>query len=146
MLVIDFGLIPGYKFTVDFGNGTPTSFQEVILPESEVEIIEYRNGSDILSNSKKIPGRAKYTNLILKRGLIQSTELYAWFKQTKRGIPEFRDITVNILNKENEPFSTWKLSGCWPTKYYGPSLNATKNEILIETVEIVTQDIDIEIH
>ena len=145
-MVFDFGLVPGYKFSVDLGDGNPITFQEVILPESEVEIIEYRTGSDVLSSSKKIPGRTKYTNLILKRGLIQSPELYDWFKQAKRGIPELRDITVNILNKENEPFATWKLSECWPTKYYGPVLDAAKSEVVIETLEIVTQDVDVEIH
>jgi len=64
-----------FQYTVNFG-GKTTTFQEVILPESEIEVIEYRDGSDVLSNVRKIPGRTKYTNLILKRGLIKSSELY----------------------------------------------------------------------
>ena len=136
--------ITNFKFTVDFG-GESSSFQEVILPESEIEIIEYRDGTDILSSTRKIPGRVKYSNLILKRGMIKSPELYEWFKQTKQGIIERKDITINILNHEKESFATWKLKNCWPTKYSGTELKAKGNEVIIETLEIVTEDVDLEI-
>jgi len=132
-----------FQFIVNFG-GETTTFQEVILPESEIEVIEYRDGSDVSSGVRKIPGLVKYSNLILKRGLTKSPELYEWFKQTKRGTLERRDITVSIL-KEREPFATWKLINCWPTKYSGSTLNAKGNEIVIETLEIVTEDVDLEI-
>ncbi|MDH3766679.1 MAG: phage tail protein [Nitrosopumilus sp.] len=136
--------ITNFQFTVNFG-GETTTFQEVILPKSEIEVIEYRDGSDVLSNVRKIPGCTKYTNLILKRGLIKSSELYDWFKQAKQGTLERRDITVNILNEEKEPFVTWKLRNCWPTKYSGSTLNAKGNEVVIETLEIATEDVDLEI-
>lgn len=136
--------ITNFQFTVNFG-GETVHFQEVILPESEIEIIEYRNGTDVSSNVRKIPGLTKYSNLILKRGLIKSPELYEWFKQTKQGTLERRDIIVSILNDEKEPFATWRLKNCWPTKYGGSTLNATSNEVAIETLEIATEDVDLEI-
>ena len=136
--------ITNFQFIVNFG-GESATFQEVTLPESEIEVIEYRNGSDVLSGVRKIPGLTKYSNLVLKRGLTKSPELYEWFRQTKQGILERRDITVSILNKEREPFATWRLRNCWPTKYSGPKLNAQGNEIVIETLEIATEDIDLEI-
>jgi phage tail-like protein len=136
--------ITNFQFIVSFG-GETTAFQEVILPESKIEVIEYRDGSDVLSSVRKIPGLVKYSNLILKRGLTKSSELYEWFKQTKQGTLERRDITVSILNKEREPFATWKLKNCWPTKYSGSTLNAKGNEIVIETLEIVIEDVDLEI-
>ena len=136
--------ITNFQFMVSFG-GDPTTFQEVILPESEIEVIEYRDGSDILSGVRKMPGRTKYSNLILKRGLIKSPELYEWFKQTKQGSLERKDITISILNEEREPFATWKLMNCWPTKYSGSTLNAKGNEVVIETLEIAIEDVDLEI-
>ena len=136
--------ITNFQFTVNFG-GETTTFQEVILPESEIEVIEYREGSDVSSVVRKIPGLVKYSNIVLKRGLIKSSELYEWFKQTKQGSLERRDITVNILNEKREPFATWKLSNCWPTKYSASTLNAKCNEVVIETLEIATEDVDFEI-
>ncbi|GKS67439.1 phage tail protein [Nitrosarchaeum sp.] len=136
--------ITNFQFIVSFG-GETTTFQEVVLPESEIEVIEYRDGSDVSSGVRKIPGLIKYSNLILKRGLTKSPELYEWFKQTKQGSLERRNITISILNKEREPFATWKLTNCWPTKYSGSTLNAKGNQIVIETLEIVVEDVDLEL-
>ena len=132
------------RFTVNFGVDT-VNFQEVILPDSEIEVVEYRDGSDVLSSVRKYPGLTKYSNLILKRGMTKSKELYEWFKQTKQGRLERRDITVSILNEENEPFAVWKMKNCWPTKYSGSALKAKDSGIMIETVEIATEDVDVEI-
>jgi len=136
--------VTNFQLIVSFG-GEPIVFQEVILPESEIEVIEYRDGSDVLSSVRKMPGRTKYSNLILKRGLIKSPKLYEWFKQTKQGTLERKEITVSILNEEKEPFATWKFINCWPTKYSGSTLNAKGNEVVIETLEIATEDVDLEI-
>ena len=145
-MAVDKNPITNFKFIVNLGDGESTFFQEVILPDSEVEIIEYRDGSDVLSSSRKISGRTKYTNLILKRGLVRSQELFDWFKQSKQGAPDLRDITISILNQENEPFATWKLRNCWPTKYFGLTLNSTQSGVVIETIEIATEEIDLEIN
>jgi phage tail-like protein len=138
--------ITNFQFIVDLGDGVSTQFQEVFIPESEIQIIEYREGSDVLSSVRKLPGITKYSNLILKRGLTKSQVLYDWFKQTKQGQLERRDIRITILNEEKEPFATWKLKNCWPTKYYGPTLNASANEVVIETIEIAAEDVDLEIN
>ena len=135
--------ITNFQFKVEFG-GENIRFQEVDLPESEIEIIEYRDGSDVRSSVRKIPGLTKHTNLVLKRGLTNSLDLYEWFRQTKRGIVERRDITVSILNEEKEPFVTWKLTNCWPTKYSGSTLKAKGNEVVIETLEIAVEDVNVE--
>ena len=135
--------ITNFQFKVEFG-GENIRFQEVDLPESEIEIIEHREGSDVLSSVRKIPGLTKHTNLVLKRGLTNSLDLYEWFRQTKQGIVERRDITVSILNEEKEPFVTWKLTNCWPTKYSGSTLKAKGNEVVIETLEIAVEDVNIE--
>ena len=135
--------ITNFQFKVEFG-GENVGFQEVDLPESEIEIIEYREGSDVHSSVRKIPGRTKHTNLVLKRGLTNSLDLYEWFRQTKQGVVERRDITVSILNEEKEPFVTWKLTNCWPTKYSGSTLMAKGNKVVIETLEIAVEDVNIE--
>ena len=137
-------LLSRFKFTVEFG-GDSISFQEVILPESEIDVIEYRDGSDLASSVRKFPGLVKYSNLVLKRGMSKSQDLYDWFKETKQGRVERRDIIVNILNEENEPVAVWKMKNCWPTKYSGSVLRAKDSGIVIEALEIATEEVDVEI-
>jgi phage tail-like protein len=136
--------ISNFNFTVNFG-GENINFQEVILPESEIEVIEYRDGSDVSSSVRKFPGLTKYSNLILKRSMTRTQDMYEWFKQTKQGNLEKRDITVSILNEEKEPLAVWKMRSCWPTKYSGSTLKAKNSEIVIETLEIATEDVELEI-
>ena len=133
------------KFMVEFG-GESTSFQEVVLPESEIEVTEYRDGSDVTSSVRKFPGLVKYSNLVLKRGMTKSQDPYDWFKQTKQGRIERRDIAVSILNEENEPVAIWKMKNCWPTKYSGSTLKAGDSGIVVEALEIATEEVDVEIN
>ena len=137
--------LPRFKFAVEFGGGS-INFQEVILPESEIEIIEYRDGSDPVSSVRKLPGLVKYSNLVLKRGRTKSQELYEWFKEAKQGRVERRDIIVKILNEENEPVAVWKMQDCWPTKYNSSILKAKDSGIVIETLEIATEEVDVEVN
>jgi len=65
-----------YNFLVDLGTGNtggPTAgFCEVILPESTIHVIEYRNGNSPDSGVRKVPGRERYGNVVFKRGVIGS--------------------------------------------------------------------------
>ncbi len=55
-----------YNFLVDLGTGNisgpEAGFSEVILPETTIDVIQYRNGNEPESNVRKIPGRARYGN------------------------------------------------------------------------------------
>ena len=39
---------------------------------------------------------------------------------------------------------TWKIANAWPVKVEGPSLNATGNEIAIETLEFAHEGMEVQ--
>ena len=45
-------------------------------------------------------------------------------------------MAVIVLDDEANPVTRWEFSQAWPTKYDAPDLNATGNEVAIETLEI----------
>ena len=92
---------------------------------------------------RKQPGLVKYGNVTLKWGITDSLDLYKWRKQIEDGkIKEARkNIAIELINDEGTASSRWELSQAWPTKYTAPSLNATANEIAIETMEIAHEGI-----
>ena len=50
-----------------------------------------------------------------------------------------RDFSIKLLNDKGDadkPLAEWKFRDGWPTKWTGPSLNATGNDIAIESLEI----------
>ena len=86
---------------------------------------------------RKQPGLVKYGNITSKWGIADSLDVYNWRKQAEEedeGCPE--EHGDRATQPEGQPASRWEFSQAWPTKYSAPSLNATANEIAIETLEI----------
>ena len=60
-------------FLVDLGDGTDgpaAGFSQVVLPDISIDVIEYRNGNDKKTGTRKLPGLARYDNVTLRRGII----------------------------------------------------------------------------
>jgi phage tail-like protein len=112
------------------------TFTEIIPSDSIIEVIEY---SETVNNTKrKIPGIVKYSNLVLKRGITKSMELYNWYKDIVDGKinTSRKNVSLVLLDDEGNEAARWKFEGAWPIKYTTPLLNAMENEIAIETLEI----------
>lgn len=139
-----------YNFLVDIGDGNTegphAGFCEVILPEAEIEIIEYRTGNARDSTVTKLPGRQRYTNVILKRGVIGSLNLYQWWNQVRNGDTQAkRSVTVQLQNEDRTQIVlVWKLLRAWPAKYTGPHLCGKGNDVAIETLELAFERLEME--
>lgn len=131
-----------FNFLVDLGtgktDGLEAGFSEVILPETWVDVIEYRTGSDKVSSTRKLPGRPHYGNVILKRGVIGALDLYQWLNQIRNGdLSARRNVTVQLQNEDRtEVVLTWKFLRAWPARYSFSPLEGKGNEALIETLEL----------
>lgn len=126
-----------FRFLVEIDGIVQGGFNEVTIPDSAQDPIEYREGGD-LPTVRKIPGLIKYGNVVLKWGTTDSLELYEWRRQVENGkmADARRNMAVIVLDEEGSPASRWEFSSAWPTKYDAPDLKATGNEMAIETLEI----------
>jgi phage tail-like protein len=132
-----------YNFRVTT-DGLEASFAEVQLPTAEIEVVEYREGGDRTNDVRRLPGVTKYTNLVLKRGLVGSTDLWAWFAAISRGDVQRRTVVVTVLNERRDPVLTYTLRNCLPVKYVGPTLQAAASEVAIEEVALLVEGMEIE--
>jgi len=137
---------PVFHYLVEWA-GTRTGFSEVSGLDIEVQSIEYREGNNPEYEPLKMPGIPKYGNVTLKRGIIAGdNELYEWLSTTALNKVERRAVTIHLLNESHEPVVTWQLRDAWVTKLEGPTLNATANEVAIETIELAHEGLTIEHH
>lgn len=127
-----------FRFLVEIDGITQAGFREVTVSDSTQEPIEYREGDDP-PTVQKLPGLIKYGNVSLKWGITDSLDLYNWRKQVEDGDMKGarKNMAIVGLDDQANPVTRWEISAAWPTKYDAPSLNATGNEIAIETLEIV---------
>lgn len=69
---------PGFQFVVEIDGVASAAFEEVSGLDGAVDVVEYREGADVSATTRKIPGLAKYANVVLSRGLTDSRDLYDW--------------------------------------------------------------------
>jgi phage tail-like protein len=135
----------GFHFKVDFGLVTGDTspdirFQSVSginasVPNSE----SYQEGGENRF-THRLPVRASYDNLVLKRGMLVGSVLIAWFKAAAENFTFAPiDVTVTLLNGDHQPLQAWKFHNAWPTKWNVDGFDAEKNGIVIETIELSYQ-------
>jgi phage tail-like protein len=134
----------GFNFLVEIDGISIAAFCEVSGLTSETDVIEYRNGSDKTNTVRKLPGLTSYANIVLKRGVTQDTQLWQWRKAIEQGTPDRRSGSIVLLDDERNPVRRWHFTEGWPVKLEGPALNASANEVAIETIEIAHEGLRID--
>ncbi len=91
----------------------------------------------------RLPTRAKYGNLVLKRGLLKDSKLIDWFKNAIENF-EFKPATVEVslLNEEHNPVSHWIFNQAYPVKWVISDFSATGNSLVVETIELAYQNFE----
>jgi phage tail-like protein len=89
----------------------------------------------------KFPGRVSWGNLTFKKGLGSSSALWDWSYGFALGKGKRRDGLVVLLNELHAPNNIWFFRRGLPLKYSGPALNATQNNVAVESIEIAHEGI-----
>jgi phage tail-like protein len=135
-------------FRVDLGDGADgpaAGFCEIVLPDIAIDVIEYRNGNDKEPGTRKLPGLARYDNVILRRGIIGSLNLYEWINQVRNGDSSARrNVTITLLAEDLTPVLTWKLLRAWPVKYGFAHLNAQGTDVAMEELVLAYERLEME--
>jgi phage tail-like protein len=127
----------------DDGRSVQGSFSEVSGLGMEIAVVEYRNGSEDIT-PRKLPGLAKYPNVTLKRGITGDLSFWRWILATAQGEIQRRDASIVLLDEKRQPVLRWRLHRAWPCKWTGPGLNASTNEVAMETLELAHEGLRIE--
>lgn len=133
----------GFHFKVEV-LGLPPSDSDVRF--SEVSGLTVEVGTEEVPEggenrfTQKYPTRAKYPDLVLKRGLLLDSRVWDWARQCiedQRIVP--KNVDVKLLNEEHDPLMTWHVIGAYPTKWSVTDLNASSNTLVIETLQLFYQ-------
>jgi phage tail-like protein len=132
-----------FQFAVEIDGINQARFQEVGGLDATTDIVEYREGGDNLG-THKLPGQTKHSNLSLKRGYTDDTQLWDWYNQVMTGSTKNirRNISVIQLDMAGLEKFRWNLFQAFPIKYTAPSFNAKGNDLAIETLEIAYERVE----
>jgi len=145
-----------YFFEVKVGSfgGVDGYFSEVEGIEMQIE-----TGNDIQEGGNNyeqyhLPGRATYTDLTLKRGMVlANSALYTWCENIINNAGDARietkDVVVNLLSKpgtssNGSVLMTWTFNKALPKKISFGSLSANDSAVMIETIVLVYRSFNIQ--
>ena len=130
-----------FNFIVEIDGIARAGFSEVSGLESETAVIEYRVGGE-RNAVRKLPGLTKYANIVLRRGVTQDAELSNWRKTVEDGQVDRRNGSIILRDDDGTDVVRWNFFNGWISKWQGPALHASKNEVAIETIEIAHEGLE----
>jgi phage tail-like protein len=128
-------IVPGIYFELTMPGISIGYFTEISGLSAEVEVFTYNEGGNN-SFVHKLPTRVKYPSLVLKRGISNEAALQTWFGKTVGPSPQRLDVTVSMLDEEQNRLRTWAFSNAYPVKWTGPQFNVGQSAVATEALEI----------
>lgn len=139
-----------FNFLVDLGTGSTdgaeAGFEEVILPEVWLDVIEYRNGNEKENSARKLTGLDHVGNAVLKRGVIGSLNLYQWYNDVRNGNQgALRTVTIQLQSEDHTSIvQTWKLLRARVVGLKWGPLHARSRDVAVEYVVIACERLEME--
>jgi phage tail-like protein len=134
----------GFHVRVQIDNPDVAAYSEPSGRTFDVDPGEYREGTDLPLHVRKLTGLRKFANIALKRGITENQDLWDWYKEVLDGSVERRNGAVILLDEDRNEVLRWNFEGGWICKWEGPSMNATSNDVAIESIEICVERVELE--
>lgn len=140
--------LPAFYFTVSVGGeglqpssaaSPDASFSEISGLETTVSTEDVREGGQN-QFVHRLPTGSTQKNIVMKRGVVsQSSRMADWAAATigsTLATPiRTQTLVVMLLGPDHAPKFAWNIRRAWPVRWDWGSLNSTRNEVLVETLE-----------
>jgi phage tail-like protein len=127
-----------FHFGLDIQGKVQGFFTECSGLGSETEVTEHKVVKEGVEVTMKIPGRLKWENIVLKRGITSNMDIWTWRKEVEDGnVDSARaDGSIIMYDQTLSEVARWNFSRGWPSKVTGPSLKSDGNEVGVEELTI----------
>ena len=130
----------GFTFALDFSGAVAGYFTECSGIGSENEVAEQKvvNNKGV-QTVLKIPGRLKWGDITLKRGVTSDLQIWDWRKLVEDGKVSAarKNGSIVMFNSELAEVARWNFQNGWPSKVSGPQPKSDGNDISLEELTIV---------
>jgi phage tail-like protein len=134
--------LTSFRYQIEISGLRDAFFTECSGLEMKVDVEEYKEGG-LNDYTHKLPGRRSYSNITLKRGVIDSIELYQWVDRVvtkKAKKEEKKNISLILYAEDRKESMRWNLINAFPVKWSGGSMNTDQSQVYVETLELAYQE------
>lgn len=133
-----------FHFSVEFQGvsglkSNDVKFQDVSGLIAELGVEEIKSGGENRF-SHRLPTRARYQNLVLKRGMLTDSGLIKWFTDAVENFSFTpATIVIKLLDPDHQPLQSWTFIKAWPVKWSISEFKANENTVVVEAIELAYQ-------
>ena len=120
-------------------SASDAGFQEVSGISAELNIEEIAEGGENRFKHR-VPDRAKYANLVVKRGLVvKNSALAQWCLSTITS--DFssqvstKTVSVILMDPDGKNLMAWDFINAWPVKWSVSDFKSTDDSVVVESIE-----------
>lgn len=138
-----------HKWEVEIEGFTRAGFSKVTGLKRTTEVIDYREGGEN-ETPRKLPGQTGFENVVLERGSSTDEDFINWSNLVynpdqvdgAQGDDSFRKtVIIYLKNKAGQRVVKWTISRAWPVDDGDGDLDASANDVLIETMTLANEGI-----
>jgi phage tail-like protein len=134
---ITFADSAGVGALIQLAVGTPpvAGFAECSGLEVGIPAESYAEGGNN-GTTLKFVGRANWSNIKLRKGIVTSADLWKWHYDFIEGSGKRRDGIISLLDDQGDTVRVWRFVRGLPVRWLGPAMNAAQSQVAIEEIEI----------
>lgn len=134
----------GYNFAVELDGITRAGFKTCAGLDSSTAATKYREGTDSTLQQRQLPGLSAHSNITLARGITDDRALWDWRELVSQGKISRKTISIILRDDQGNEKIRWNVGNAWPTKWAGPSFDATSDATAIETLELAHEGVEVQ--
>lgn len=138
-----------FKFEVEIDGFVRAGFSKVTGLKHTVEKVEYREGGEN-ETMRKLPGQSSFDDIVLERGMSTDSDFVDWIEMVFtldkaegiQGDESFRKTPVIYLkDKAGNRVKKWTVYRAWPSEKASPDLDASANDVAIESLTLANEGV-----
>jgi phage tail-like protein len=130
----------GFHYGIEVQGVLTGYFTECSGIGSEHQVIEHKVVDEKGRESiQKIPGRLKWQDISLKRGITSNMDIWDWREQVVQGQVDSarRNGSIVMFDQSLSEVARWNFENGWPSKVSGPTVKSDSNEFGVEELTLV---------
>lgn len=134
----------GSFFALEMGGITIGFFTACSGLSLEFDTVTFKEGNGSTIIERKRPGKAKYSEVVLKRGFTKDKALYEWFDSVVKAADKtaYKTGSIVIYDRTQTEVARFSIEQCWPSKLSASDLSAGSDEVMIEELTIQHELLD----
>ncbi len=131
------------RFYVEIENRITASFSECSGLGVTIKKETYFEGG-VNDQQRVILGQAQFSDVTLKRGIIDDFVFWAWVSQTiSDGAKQRRNVNILLFNQAGETMQCWTLIAAVPIGWKAPALQASASTVAFEELTLAYEGLKV---